>query len=37
MPWERRRRSGQAVAGRAQVSELDGKKVFEKLPNETLF
>src|SRR6185436_15131476 len=26
-----------AVAGRAQVSELDGQKVFEKLPNETLF
>ena len=26
-----------AVAGKAQVSELDGKKVFEKLPNETLF
>ena len=26
-----------AVAGKVQVSELDGKKVLEKLPNETLF
>jgi len=26
-----------AVAGRAQVTELEGQKVFEKLPNETLF
>jgi outer membrane protein assembly factor BamB len=26
-----------ATAGRFQVSELDGKKVLEKLPNETLF
>jgi outer membrane protein assembly factor BamB len=26
-----------AVAGRVQVSELDGQKVLEKLPNETLF
>jgi outer membrane protein assembly factor BamB len=26
-----------AVAGKAQVSELDGQKVLEKLPNETLF
>jgi hypothetical protein len=26
-----------AVAGKLQVSELDGKKVLEKLPNETLF
>jgi outer membrane protein assembly factor BamB len=26
-----------AVAGKAQVSELDGQKVFEKAPNETLF
>ncbi len=26
-----------ATAGKLQVSELDGKKVLEKLPNETLF
>src|SRR5262249_37184367 len=26
-----------AVAGRVQVAELDGQKVLEKLPNETLF
>ena len=26
-----------AIAGKVQVSELDGKKVLEKLPNETLF
>jgi outer membrane protein assembly factor BamB len=26
-----------AVAGRAQVAELDGQKVLEKVPNETLF
>jgi hypothetical protein len=26
-----------AVAGKVQVSELDGQKVLEKLPNETLF
>jgi outer membrane protein assembly factor BamB len=26
-----------ATTGRAQVSELEGQKVFEKLPNETLF
>ena len=26
-----------AIAGRVQVSELDGKKVIEKLPNDTLF
>ena len=26
-----------AVAGKLQVAELDGKKVLEKLPNETLF
>lgn len=26
-----------AAAGKLQVSELDGKKVLEKLPNETLF
>jgi hypothetical protein len=26
-----------ALAGKVQVSELDGKKVLEKLPNETLF
>src|SRR5262249_35666419 len=26
-----------AVAGKVQVSELDGKKVIEKLPNDTLF
>ena len=26
-----------AVAGKAQVAELDGHKVLEKLPNETLF
>src|SRR5262249_58187908 len=26
-----------ATAGRFQVAELDGKKVLEKLPNDTLF